>query len=50
MRELLRAKARAKMRKKGIVHMNKPRYGVRSGMVMKLPSYFADHWREFAGE
>lgn len=48
MRTLLRAKARAAMRKKGVVHMNKPRYAMRNGMVMKLPSYFAQHWREYA--
>lgn len=48
MRSLLRAKARAAIRKKGIVHMNKPRYALRNRMVTKLPSYFAQHWREYA--
>lgn len=48
MRELLRAKARANMKKKGIVHMNKPRFAFRNGMPTKLPSFFAENWRAYA--
>lgn len=47
MRTLLRAKARAAMRKKGIQRMNKRRYVLQAGQIMRVPSFFADHWREF---
>lgn len=47
MRTLLRAKARAAMRKKGIRRMNKHRYRLQAGQVMRIPSFFADHWREY---
>lgn len=49
MRNLLRSKARALMQRRGICHMNKARYTIRNGAVMRLPSYFAEHWREVAG-
>lgn len=47
MRSLLRNKARAAMRKKGICRMNKPRFAFRNGQIMTLPSFFAEHWREY---
>lgn len=47
MRTLLRAKARAAMRKKGIRHMNKARYVYRNGQIITLPSYFAENWRAY---
>ena len=47
MRSLLRAKARAAMRKKGLRRVNKHRYALQGGQIMRLPSFFADHWREY---
>lgn len=44
MRELLRDKARAAMRRKGCTWLNKPRYAPNG---RKLPSIFAQSWREF---
>ena len=44
MRELLRSKARAAMRRAGYTRLNKPRYAPNGG---KLPSVFAQRWREF---
>ncbi len=50
MRSLLRSKARAGMKIKGIQKMNKERWGVNptTGMPEKMPSYFAQYWREYA--
>lgn len=51
MRQLLRAKARAAMERRGIQHMNKPRWTIsRNGMLQKVPSIFAERWRDFAKE
>ena len=49
MRELLRSKARAAMRRKGYTRLNKPRYGIdpNTGLPAKLPSVFTQRWREF---
>ena len=47
-RKIARNVARARMRKQGIVHPNKPRYTVRHGMLEKLDSYFASNWRRFS--
>lgn len=44
MRELLRSKARAAMRRKGYTRLNKPRYDPIMG---HMPSIFAQYWREF---
>lgn len=49
-RKIARNVAHANMRRAGIVHPNKPRYGIRSGMVTRLPSYFAQSWRSAANE
>ena len=40
MRELLRAKAKAEMKKRGLCRVNKKRRGGKS--------YFSMHWREYA--
>lgn len=45
MRELLRAKARAQMEKRGLCHVNKKRRG--PGGQLR-PSYFSQRWREYA--
>lgn len=45
MRKYLRSMARANMERAGVRKMNKARYTVRNGMVVKLPSYFATNWR-----
>ena len=44
MRQLLRAKARHNMKKAGYTKINKSRYAPNGA---KLPSFFAQHWREF---
>lgn len=52
MRQLLRSKARAAMERRGIQHMNKPRWTIsrKTGMPQRVPSIFAERWREFAKE
>lgn len=47
MRKLLRSMARANMKRAGIQKMNKPRYMVKNGMLVKMPSYFAANWRDW---
>ena len=47
-RKIDRNIARARMRRVGVVHPNKPQYGVEHGLLVKRPSYFAQHWREVA--
>lgn len=44
MRDLLRSKARAAMKRAGYTRLNKPRYTQNGG---KLQSLFAQRWREF---
>lgn len=44
MRELLRGKARAAMKRKGYTRLNKPRHAPNGG---RLQSIFAQRWREF---
>lgn len=44
MRELLRSKARAAMRRAGYIRLNKPRPAPNGG---KLPSIFAQRWWDF---
>ena len=44
MRELLRAKARAAMQRRGYTRMNKPQFDPIMG---RMPSIFAQRWREF---
>ena len=44
MRKLMRAIARAKMKKAGIQHMNRK---VKMPNGKKNRSYFAEHWREY---
>lgn len=44
MRELLNSKACAAMTANGYTQLNKPRYTPNGG---KLPSIFAQRWREF---
>lgn len=43
MRKYLRAIARAKMERAGVVHINKPRRDIRG---YKTDSYFAENWRK----
>lgn len=45
MRELLRGKARAAMKRKGYTRLNKPQFDPLTGG--RLPSIFAQRWREF---
>lgn len=49
MRELLRSKARAAMKRKGYTRLNKPQYGIdpSTGLSGKLNSLFAMRWRDF---
>lgn len=47
MRKLLRSMARANMERAGIRKMNKTRYMVKNGMMVKCPSFFAAHWKEW---
>lgn len=44
MRELLQNKARANMRRKDFIDLNKPRHAPDG---RKLPSFFAQRWRDF---
>lgn len=46
MRKYLRAMAHAKMKKEGVIRMNKKRVNPRSGMRTE-PSYFATNWRKY---
>ena len=50
MRKYLRARARANMKRAGIRKMNKKRYSINpnTGIVMQVPSFFADNWRKWA--
>lgn len=50
MRKYLRAIARANMEREGVKRINKRRYMVnpRTGMVEKMPSFFAENWRKYA--
>lgn len=47
-RKIDRNIARARMRRMGIMHPNRPQIGVMGGVLVKGPSYFAAHWRELA--
>ena len=47
MRKILRSIARANMRRAGIKKMNKPRFMVRGGVLAKVPSFFAENWRNW---
>lgn len=47
-RKIARKIAHARMRKAGVVHANKPRYGIQAGLLTKVPSYFAENWRRAA--
>ena len=49
-RKIDRKIARAKMRKEGITQMNKEKFGVQGQMILRLPSFFAAHWREYAAK
>lgn len=49
-RKIARNVARSRMKKNGIAHPNKARYAIRSGMIAKLPSYFAANWRKVAAK
>lgn len=44
-RKIARSVARAKMRDMGLTKVNKPRYYVKAGLLMRAPSYFAQNWR-----
>lgn len=49
MRKLLRQISHANMKRQGIQHPNKRFMGTgKSGMPEKLPSFFSEHWREWA--
>lgn len=47
-RKIARRIAKARMQHKGILHPNKPRYGIQAGLPTKMPSYFAENWRRAA--
>ena len=51
-RSFLRSIAKYNMRKAGVVRPCKHSYVTKKGMtefyVERVPSYFADHWREYA--
>ena len=47
-RKIARKNAHDRMRKAGVVHANKPRYGIQAGLPTKMPSYFAENWRRCA--
>lgn len=53
MRGLLRGRAHALMAKAGMFKVNREHYVVnpmRSPVPIKQPSYFAEHWREWAAK
>ena len=47
-RKIARRIAKARMQHTGILHVNKPRYGIQAGLPTKMPSYFAENWRRCA--
>ena len=47
-RKIARKIAQARIRKAGVVHPNKARYGIQAGLPTKMPSYFAENWRRCA--
>lgn len=48
MRKLLRAIARANMKKEGIQHIKRKTIVMsKTGQPVKAPSYFADNWRKY---
>jgi hypothetical protein len=49
MRKLKRSIARANMKRAGIQHINKKKPGRNpiTGTLVILPSFFAEHWREY---
>ena len=49
MRSLLRGKAHALMNRAGLRKVNRERYVMMKGVPGKIPYYFAENWREWAG-
>lgn len=51
LRKLARSVAHYRMRIEGIQKPNKRHMAInpRSGMLERMPSYFSEHWREYAG-
>lgn len=51
-RKILRNRARLNMTKEGITRQNKRHWvrNPRTGLMERMPSYFSEHWREYAGK